>query len=103
MLLNTTPTLRHATQADWPAIKALLLANKLPTDGAQAHLNTYLLAVANGEIVGSLFACSSASMAGQSAWVAWRRVGVVFSSMIWFPSAQAPGDSRWLRCPRAGP
>ena len=53
MLLNTTPTLRHATQADWPAIEALLLANKLPTDGAQAHLNTYLLAVANGEVIGS--------------------------------------------------
>lgn len=53
MLLNTTPTLRHATQADWPAIEALLLANKLPTDGAQAHLNTYLLAISNGEVVGS--------------------------------------------------
>ena len=53
MLLNTTPTLRQATQADWPAIEALLVANKLPTDGAQAHLNTYLLAVSNGEIVGT--------------------------------------------------
>ena len=45
MLLNTTPTLRHAPQADWPAIEALLLANKLPTDGVQAHLNASLLAV----------------------------------------------------------
>lgn len=53
MLLNTIPTLRHATQADWPAIEALLVANKLPTEGAQAHLNTYLLAVSNGEVVGS--------------------------------------------------
>ena len=53
MLLNTTPSLRPATQADWPAIQAPLLANKLPTAGAQAHLNTYLLAVANGEVVGS--------------------------------------------------
>ena len=53
MLLNTPPTVRHATQADWPAIEALLLANKLPTDGAQAHLTTYLLAVSNGEVVGS--------------------------------------------------
>ncbi len=53
MLLNITPTLRHATQADWPAIEALLLANKLPTDGAQAHLNTYLLAISNGEVVGT--------------------------------------------------
>ena len=48
MLLNTTPTLRHATQADWPAIEALLLANKLPTDGVQAHPNTSLLAVCCG-------------------------------------------------------
>jgi N-acetylglutamate synthase-like GNAT family acetyltransferase len=53
MLLNTAPILRHATQADWPAIEALLVANKLPTEGAQAHLNTYLLAISNGEIVGS--------------------------------------------------
>jgi N-acetylglutamate synthase-like GNAT family acetyltransferase len=53
MLLNTAPTLRHATQADWPAIEALLVANKLPTEGAQAHLSTYLLAISNGEVVGS--------------------------------------------------
>lgn len=53
MLLNTTPSLRPATQADRRAIEALVLANKLPTDGARAHLNTYLLAVANGEVVGS--------------------------------------------------
>jgi N-acetylglutamate synthase-like GNAT family acetyltransferase len=53
MLLNTAPTLRHATQADWPAIEALLAVNKLPSEGAQAHLNTYLLAIANGEVVGS--------------------------------------------------
>ena len=53
MLLNTAPTLRYATQADWPAIEALLVANKLPTEGAQAHLNTYLLAISNGEVVSS--------------------------------------------------
>ena len=53
MLLDTAPTLRHATQADWAAIEALLVANKLPIEGAQAHLNTYLLAISNGEVVGS--------------------------------------------------
>jgi N-acetylglutamate synthase-like GNAT family acetyltransferase len=53
MLLNKNITLRPAAQSDWPAVKALLLANKLPLDGAQAHLDTYLLAVSNGEVVGS--------------------------------------------------
>jgi len=53
MLLNTAPTLRQATQADWPAIEALLVANKLPIEGARTHLNTYLLAISNGEVVGS--------------------------------------------------
>ena len=53
MLLSTNLSLRPATPADWPAIEALLLANKLPPDGAQAHLDSYLLAISNGEIVGS--------------------------------------------------
>jgi N-acetylglutamate synthase-like GNAT family acetyltransferase len=53
MLLSTASTLRHSTQADWPAIEALLVANKLPTEGAKAHLNNYLLAISNGEVVGS--------------------------------------------------
>jgi len=53
MLLNKNITLRPAAQTDWPAIEALLLANKLPLDGAKAHLDTYLLAISNGEVVGS--------------------------------------------------
>ncbi|MFL6698681.1 MAG: arsenic resistance N-acetyltransferase ArsN2 [Vitreoscilla sp.] len=46
-------SLRQATAADWPAIAGLLQANKLPLDGARAHLSNYVLALANGEIVGS--------------------------------------------------
>ena len=42
-----------AGTADWPAIERLLLANKLPIQGARDHLATYLLAVSNGEVVGS--------------------------------------------------
>jgi N-acetylglutamate synthase-like GNAT family acetyltransferase len=53
MLLNKNITLRPAAPTDWPAIEALLLANKLPLDGARAHLDTYLLAISNGEVVGS--------------------------------------------------
>ena len=34
MLLNKNITLRPAAPADWPAIEALLLANKLPLEGA---------------------------------------------------------------------
>jgi N-acetylglutamate synthase-like GNAT family acetyltransferase len=46
-------TLRQATPKDWPAVASLLEANKLPLDGAREHLSNYLLAVSNGEIVGS--------------------------------------------------
>lgn len=53
LLNNTSITLRQASPSDWPAIEALLLANKLPTEGAREHLTTFLLAVSNGEVVGS--------------------------------------------------
>lgn len=53
MLLNANITLRQATPSDWPALAALLQANKLPLDGAQEHLHAYLLALSNGEVVGS--------------------------------------------------
>ena len=53
MLLNANITLRQAKPTDWPALAALLQANKLPLDGAQEHLHAYLLALSNGEVVGS--------------------------------------------------
>lgn len=53
LLNNTSITLRQAGPSDWPAVEALLLANRLPTEGAREHLATYLLAVSNGEVVGS--------------------------------------------------
>lgn len=46
-------SLRPATPSDWPAIAALLEANKLPLDGAQDHLATYLLATQGKEIIGT--------------------------------------------------
>lgn len=60
MLLNKTVALRPAAQADWPAVEALLRANKLPLEGARAHLGTFLLAVSNGEVVG----CAGAEVYG---------------------------------------
>lgn len=45
-------TLRQAHAADWPAVEALLLSNKLPVEGARAHLSTSLLAVSGHEAVG---------------------------------------------------
>src|SRR5258708_3218468 len=51
-MLNTTITLRPATQDDWPAIASLLEQNKLPLDGARDHLPAYLLATSRGEVVG---------------------------------------------------
>ncbi len=59
MLLNPV-SLRQAGASDWPAIEALLLANKLPTEGAREHLATYVLAVSNGEVVG----CAGAEVYG---------------------------------------
>ncbi|MCW5665030.1 MAG: GNAT family N-acetyltransferase [Piscinibacter sp.] len=63
MLLNRNVSLRQAGAADWPAVEALLLANKLPTEGARQHLPTYLLAVSNGEVVG----CAGAEVYGDIA------------------------------------
>jgi N-acetylglutamate synthase-like GNAT family acetyltransferase len=60
MLLNNPISLRQAGGSDWPAVEALLLANKLPTEGAQAHLANYLLATSNGEVVG----CAGAEIYG---------------------------------------
>ncbi len=60
MLLNAPISLRQAGSADWPAVESLLLANKLPTEGAREHLATYLLAISNGEVVG----CAGAEVYG---------------------------------------
>ena len=59
MLLNPV-SLRQAGAADWPAVEALLRANDLPTEGAQAHLHTYVVALWNGELVG----CAGAEVYG---------------------------------------
>ena len=54
MLLKTEDiSLRQAGAADWAAIAGLLEANKLPLAGARTHLSNYVLAIANGEVVGS--------------------------------------------------
>ena len=60
MLLNASLTLRPAGAADWPAIQALLRAHDLPTEGAQAHLPTFLLATQGDEVVG----CAGAEVYG---------------------------------------
>lgn len=38
--------------SDWHAVAALLEANQLPLEGAQAHLSNYLLAIDGSEVVG---------------------------------------------------
>jgi N-acetylglutamate synthase-like GNAT family acetyltransferase len=52
-MLKSNISLRPATPSDWPAIAALLEANKLPLDGAQDNLATYLLAIQGQEIIGT--------------------------------------------------
>jgi len=83
MLLNQNITLRQAGATDWPAVQALLQANKLPTEGAQAHLPTYLLATSNGEVVG----CAGAEVYGTVALV--RSVAIA-------PGLQKQGIGRLL-------
>ncbi|SPE36925.1 GCN5-related N-acetyltransferase [Burkholderiales bacterium] len=51
-------TLRSATQDDWRAIASLLEDGQLPRDGAREHLGAFLLAVADGVVVGC--ACTEA-------------------------------------------
>ena len=50
---NASIALRQAAPSDCPAVEALLLVSKLPTEGAREHLPTYLLAESNGEVVGT--------------------------------------------------
>lgn len=83
MLLNQNVSLRQAGAADWPAVEALLRANKLPTEGARQHLPTYLLAVSNGEVVG----CAGAEVYGDIALL--RSVAVA-------PGLQRQGIGQWL-------
>lgn len=83
MLLNHSISLRQAGASDWPAVASLLQANKLPTDGAQAHLPTYLLAISNGEVVG----CAGAEVYGSVALV--RSVAIT-------PGLQKQGIGRLL-------
>ena len=43
---------RQAGQADWPAIRALLQANALPLQGAEAHLSSFVVATRGAEVIG---------------------------------------------------
>lgn len=45
-------SLRQATPSDWPAIRSLLEAGRLPLQGAEDHLATFVVAVAGTEVVG---------------------------------------------------
>ncbi|MBL0727304.1 arsenic resistance N-acetyltransferase ArsN2 [Piscinibacter sp. HJYY11] len=51
-MLTSTVSLRQAGTADWPAISALLRANKLPLDGAEQHLQTFVVAHQGTEVIG---------------------------------------------------
>lgn len=45
-------TLRQAVPFDWPAVSELLAASKLPRDGAQDHLPSFVVALREGTVVG---------------------------------------------------
>ena len=48
----TPPDIRPALPSDWPAIEALLQSHALPTDGARAHLDTFVVALRGGTLIG---------------------------------------------------
>lgn len=45
--------IRAATADDWPAVRALLEADRLPLDGAEAHLRDFVVAVRRDRVVGT--------------------------------------------------
>ena len=47
-------TIRPAETTDWPSVSALLRRSKLPLDGAQASLASFLLAFRGDRLVGSV-------------------------------------------------
>ena len=47
------PVIRPAEDADWNAIAALLQDCSLPLEGAREHLPAFLVAVGDGDVVGS--------------------------------------------------
>lgn len=57
------PAFRRATEADWPAISALLTASQLPLDGAREALAAFRVVEQNGRIV----ACAAAERYGDAA------------------------------------
>lgn len=44
--------LRHARQTDWPIIEDLLRRYALPVEGAHAHADGFVVAEADGQVVG---------------------------------------------------
>ena len=44
--------IRRAAKADWPAIRALLQSCQLPLDGAERHVETFVVATKGTRIIG---------------------------------------------------
>lgn len=49
--MQNTLNYRAAERSDWPAIEALLVAGKLPLDGAREHLDNFIVGEADGEVL----------------------------------------------------
>jgi N-acetylglutamate synthase-like GNAT family acetyltransferase len=87
---------RIAREDDWPTIETLLAEASLPLDGAQEHLNAFVLAVREDSVVG----CATVEQAGESV--------VLLRSVALRASEQGAGGGRALvmrtleRAARAG-
>ena len=81
-ILSTGATAAHvrpAGPADLPAVERLLAASNLPTDGVSEAFSTFVVAEANGEVVGvaSLeVCCDNALLRSVAVDPAWRSHGV---------------------------
>lgn len=63
MSSDTHWNFRSAREEDWPEVRGLLAAANLPLDGAEDHLACFIIAEADGELVG----CAGLEMYGEIA------------------------------------
>ena len=76
---GTAAELRAAQETDLPAIETLLVSNDLPLDGVREALPTFIVAEADGEIVGVAgleLCCDNALLRSVAVSGEWRSRGV---------------------------
>jgi amino-acid N-acetyltransferase len=79
LLLIATASIRSATSADLPAVERLLEKSELPLDGVREAFDTFVVAEADGDIVGVAgleLCCDDALLRSVAVLPDWRSRGV---------------------------